>query len=123
MDPEGSSVHTFRGIESVGDDVTLTVSVRPAPDEIVIVLTGELEVSTAAQLREVLDRVSLRAPTVVLDLAGLDFVDSTGIGCLFKLQRRAADEGGIVVARHPQAQIHRVMEMTQLNRLIAILDD
>jgi anti-anti-sigma factor len=71
----------------------------------------------------VLDRLDVAVPRIVLDVGELSFVDSTGIGWLFKLERRAADAGGMVVVRHPQPQIHRVMEMTQLNRLIAILDD
>lgn len=124
IDPQGTSVHAvLRGVEGRDGDITLSVDVRWDPEETVIVLVGDLEVSTAAQLRELLDQVPMAGPTIVLDLAGLDFVDSTGIGCLFKLHRRAVDHDGIVVARHPQPQIHRVMEMTQLNRLIAILDD
>jgi stage II sporulation protein AA (anti-sigma F factor antagonist) len=124
VDPAWSTTRTvLRGVDGRDGEVTLSVEIRSGSPETVIALVGELEVSTAAQLRELLDRSPITSSNVVLDLAGLDFIDSTGIGCLFKLHRRVADLGGIVVARHPQPQIHRVMEMTQLNRLIAILDD
>jgi anti-anti-sigma factor len=103
--------------------VSLSIEVHPGETETVIHLAGELDVSTSGELRDVLDQVDVAVPVIVLDLHGLAFVDSTGIGCLFKLERRAADRGSMVVVRHPQPQIHRVMEMTQLNRLIAILDD
>lgn len=112
----------LRGVDGGDGDVTLSVEIRPGTQETVIILGGDLEVSTASQLRELLDRIPVFGSTIVVDMAALDFVDSTGIGCLFKLHRRAVDHDGIVVARHPQPQIHRVMEMTQLNRLIAIVD-
>ena len=124
IDPHRAPFHVLlRGLDGRDTEITLSVDIYPSAEQTVIVLSGELEVSTAAQLRELLDRLPMEGPTIVLDMAGLDFVDSTGIGCLFKLHRRAADRGAIVVARHPRPQIHRVMEMTQLNRLIAILDD
>jgi anti-anti-sigma factor len=104
-------------------DVSLTIEVHPGDAETVIQLAGELDVTTSSELRDVLDRVDVAVARIVLDLEELSFVDSTGIGCLFKLERRAADTGGMVVVRRPQPQIHRVMEMTQLNRLIAIVDD
>jgi anti-anti-sigma factor len=104
-------------------DVSLAVEVLPGETETVISLAGELDVSTASELRDTLERIDVQTGSLILDMRGLSFVDSTGIGCLFKLERRAADAGCIVVARSPQPQIHRVMEMTQLNRLIAILDD
>ncbi|MDQ2651376.1 MAG: STAS domain-containing protein [Actinomycetota bacterium] len=102
--------------------MSLAVEVLPGETETVISLAGELDVSTASELRDTLDRIDVTTGSLILDMSGLRFVDSTGIGCLFKLERRAADAGCIVVARCPQPQIHRVMEMTQLNRLIAILD-
>ena len=45
-----------------------------------------------------------------------------GFGLLFRLQQRVADHGGMVVARGPSPKVRRLMEMTQLNRVIAILD-
>jgi anti-anti-sigma factor len=116
----------MRGADTDGSkaaDVSLAIEVHPGDGETVIRLAGELDVSTSGELREVLERVDVDVPAIVLDVSDLTFVDSTGIGCLFKLERRAADAGGMVVVRHPQPQIHRVMEMTQLNRIIAIVTD
>lgn len=117
---------TMGGVRTDGSkaaDVSLAIEVLPSDGQTVISLAGELDVSTSGELREALERIDVRVPSIILDLSELSFVDSTGIGCLFKLERRAADHGCLVVARNPQPQIHRVMEMTQLNRLIAIIGD
>ncbi len=101
---------------------SLHVDVGSTDEGALIRLRGDLDTSTAPELWARIVELDPDASLTVLDLAELDFVDSTGIGCLFRLHQHVADGGGMVVARHPSPQIRRLMEMTQLNRLIAILD-
>jgi anti-anti-sigma factor len=92
---------------------TLHVELDPGDDGPVLRLRGDLDASTVPDLWRRIDD---------LDVADLDFVDSSGIGLLFRLQQRVADHGGMVVARGPSPKVRRLLEMTQLNRVIAILD-
>lgn len=104
------------------DASTLHVEVRRTDEEVEITLRGELDISTAPELWARLDELGAPGLRVALELADLDFVDSTGISCLFRLHQRASDRGGVVVARHASPQLRRLLEITQLNRLIAVVD-
>src|SRR5919202_4168460 len=57
-------------------------------------LRGELDISTAARLEDALSRVEPNAPsTLVIDLSGLDFMDSTGLRILLTADQRAREAG------------------------------
>ncbi len=83
-------------------------------------LRGDLDVASAAVLWRRLDEVEATT-TVTLEVDGLGFVDSSGLGCLFKLHRRVDDVGGMVVVTGASPALRRLMETTGLNRLVAIL--
>jgi anti-anti-sigma factor len=83
-------------------------------------LRGDLDVESSVQVWRELDRLT-PTPEVTVDVSDLAFVDSTGLGCLFKLHRRTADAGGIVVVRGATPSLRRLMETTGLHRLLAIL--
>ena len=104
------------------DRSSLHVEVRTTDDGPLIALRGDLDLSTSADLWARIDELPGGTPSTVLDLSGLEFVDSSGISCLFRLHQRVADQGGMVIARAPSPQIRRLLEMTQLNRLIAVVD-
>jgi len=54
-----------------------------AGDVAVIECEGELDMVTAAKLIDAFDRVGVRRPDEVqVDLRGVEFMDSTGLGCL-----------------------------------------
>lgn len=100
----------------------LEIDVRADDDGTLVRLAGELDINTAPLLRAQIDQVDWPTTVTFLDLADLSFVDSTGIGCLFKLHQRVTDLGGMVVAQQPSPQLRRMMEVTQLNRFIAVVD-
>ena len=61
--------------------------------------------------------------TVVLDLAGMTFIDSQGIKVLVEANKRAQlDRVRRVVLRSPQPQARKVLEMTGLAKLLTVED-
>lgn len=106
--------------ETTSDEEQLTVDVHRGIDGTTVSLRGELDVQTWPDLWRALDLLE-PSTLVTLDVSGLDFVDSTGIGCLFKLHRRVADAGGMVVMRGATPAVRRLMETVGLHRSIAIL--
>ena len=82
---------------------------------------GELDVSTAPQLRECLHQLYLSGQRrVVLDLAELDFIDSTGIGVMVGALKRFRDDDGDVALRSPNRLVQKVLELTCLDRVFIL---
>jgi len=90
-----------------------------SPTEAVLHLSGRLDLLTANRLRSVVDeQVAAGRTTVVVDLAGLVFMDSSGLGALvagLKTTRQAA--GDLRIAA-PTDQVREVLELTQLHRVL-----
>lgn len=74
---------------------SLSLETRHDADRAILTLTGELDLATVPSLREAA-LLELGAPgctTLVLDLIGLTFLDSTGLGCWVDLRNRADEDG------------------------------
>ncbi len=92
----------------------------------VIVVRGELDLSTASDLEGPLEEaVSSKDDSVLIDLTDCEFIDSTGIALIVRAWQRldsAADgEGnGRVVICSANDQVRRVLEITGLELSIPI---
>lgn len=99
----------------------LHVSVSGAEPEYEVRLLGELDMSTAPQLREELLRlVSDGATMVTVDLSELAFVDSTGLSVLITGLKRLRQQGGEMALRSPTPGTRRVLEITGLTEVFPI---
>ena len=84
-------------------------------------LLGELDMSTATQLRDELTRVtSDGARHVVVDLSDLAFIDSTGLSVLIGGLKRLRQDGGDMALRSPTPGTRRVLEITGLTEVFSI---
>jgi stage II sporulation protein AA (anti-sigma F factor antagonist) len=83
-------------------------------------LCGDLVVDSSARVWRELDALQA-TPQVRIDVSDLAFVDSSGLGCLFKLHRRVSDAGGMVVVTGASPSFRRLLETAGLHRLVAIL--
>ncbi len=83
----------------------------------VVVLSGELDSSNAATLRERVESIPLQ-PTqrLIFDLSGLRFMDSAGIAVLIGALAKASS----VSLRNPSPIIQRVLETTGLSSVFSI---
>ncbi len=101
----------------------LSVDTSEDGDTWLLALTGELALADAGLLESWLDR-GLRSGTsrIVVDLAAVEFVDSTGLGVLVETQQRAGDRGvefGIV---NPTTQVTRLLDLTGLAERLTLPD-
>jgi anti-anti-sigma factor len=55
---------------------------------------------------------------VVVDLAGLTFIDSSGINALVELARAVRSTGGAVVFAREQPQVQRVLDIVELGEVV-----
>jgi anti-anti-sigma factor len=84
---------------------------------------GEIDLDNAHELRDQL-RCAMReshSPTVV-DLSGVEFMDSSGINALIDAHRNAPEFGSNLVIVAPSTACRRVFEMLRLGDVIDIRD-
>ena len=80
--------------------------------------TGDLDLARADELSasvETVDLVPLQR--VVVDLADVTFMDSTGLNALVRLHRRVAAVGGALAVTRPSPRVARLLDLTGLNAL------
>jgi len=94
------------------------------PNTAVLVLRGSLDIDTAASLKANLNRLVERAaPRVVVDVSGLDFCDSMGVGVLVTAHGRAMERGGWVRLAAPSGFLRRLFATLGLTDYLAIFPD
>jgi anti-sigma B factor antagonist len=87
----------------------------------VIVARGEIDISTAPHLWEALARLIERGHRdVVLDMAGVEFIDSQGIAVIVRAHKQVQPKGGSIIIRSPRRQARTVLEVTGLADLIQL---
>jgi anti-sigma B factor antagonist len=87
----------------------------------VLALTGDADLASAVSLRATLTEATATTPSwLVLDLAGLDFIDSTGLGVLVGALRRVRAGGGDLRVAAAQPGIARVFSVTGLDRVFGV---
>lgn len=84
-----------------------------------LVLTGELDLATAPLLEAALARARERGGDITLDMAGLEFMDSTGIKVIITSARRLEGNGSLIL-RAPGPAIRRVLDLVQIERVPAV---
>ena len=79
-----------------------------------LVLAGELDVSAAEVLTSTLEQVNTSAPGLILDMAAVTFIDSSGLRTLIQARQMFRNELASVTIRDPQPTTTRLLELTGL---------
>ena len=88
---------------------------HPAPDRAVVVLAGEHDLSSAAELRELLAQLVGENRVVVVDLSAARFADSMTLNVLVQAKVAAdAQDCRFRVQMGPDALLHRLFEVAGL---------
>lgn len=98
----------------------MNVTVEPLGDRRAIIrLTGRLDLVHAAGLREaVRSAVAGGTPLLVVDLAEVPVVDSSGIGALVGGLREAREAGGELRIAAAREQALTVLSLTKIDRVL-----
>jgi anti-sigma B factor antagonist len=101
-------------------DGTLDITVRNEGDVVIAAITGEIDISTVARLRERLYELADNGGTLIVDLNRVEFIDSTGLGALVGTARRIAEHGGSLYAVCAQPQPRRLLWVTGVDKRIPL---
>ncbi len=104
--------------------MSLDIRILPSADRTQrVTLAGRLDTHTYQSLDDKLaPLLAGEAKSLVLDLAGLDYISSAGIRSIFKARKALAARGGKVLVVNPQAQIQKVFDVVKavpLNEIFA----
>ena len=80
---------------------------------------GELDAFTVSQFRQSLAELA-STPRLLIDLAGVPFVDSAGLGALIGGIRRVRELGGDVAVACPRPTLTRLLHTTGFDRIVTV---
>ena len=102
------------------DAVAFEISVEAGTEPPLITLRGEMDLRAAADLRETLLRALAEGGgSLVLDLSGLTFLDSTIISVLIMARKRAEVRHGEVTLRRVPKKVLRLLAITGIESLFS----
>jgi len=102
----------------------LRITSRKKKGILVVSLEGELDHHTAEQVREYIDK-KLEDPTIkniIMDIKGLNFMDSSGIGVLIGRYKIISKRGGKVGLVNINSHIDRIFQMSGIYKIVRVYD-
>jgi anti-sigma B factor antagonist len=99
----------------------LSIEIEYAPDEVVLHLAGEIDVLTVTKLSAIVNETLAEPPArIVLDMAGITFCDSQGLGTLVVLSRKAQHARAVLALTNVGDFLLRVLDITGLRSALMI---
>ena len=98
------------------EDQTISITVTETGLRVV----GELDVSTAPVLAAALDPLPAGNGDVVLDLGGVEFIDSSALSVLVRVHQAADATDRRVRITHPTVAVRRLLELTALDAMFGL---
>ena len=108
----------------VNDETVWELSVRRDDRRARLVVVGELDLETAPKLLTgVVEQLRIGVDELVIDLAELSFIDSSGLGTLVGCWRRAQQAGVALIVANPNEDVSMTLEITGLDQILPIVDE
>jgi len=98
----------------------LSITVRHERVASIVEVTGDIDLTTVAELRERLFALADEGQPLIIDLNRVTFIDSTGLGVLIGAARRVGGRGGSLHAVCSQPQPRKLLWMTGVDRRIPL---
>ena len=99
----------------------LSIAIQRAPDEVTLCLAGEIDVFTVVKLSATVSDVLGEQPQrILLDMSGVTFCDSQGLGTLVVLSRKAQHARAVLALVNVGEFLIRVLDITGLRSALMI---
>lgn len=100
----------------------LTIGKRGAAEVVILDLAGRLWILDLP-LRDLVNGLLAEGKRhFVLNIAGVEYVDSSGLGQLVSIWTSVRNKGGHMTILSPARRVRRLLEITHLNTVFEILD-
>jgi anti-anti-sigma factor len=100
--------------------LSLDVSARACDGSVVVALRGELDALDTASIAAALAVITARGPNIIVDLAGLQFIDCGSLRMLADARKHAREAGGDLLLAAPQEQVLGLLTATGLLRVFSV---
>ncbi len=100
----------------------LSIAVQRTPGEVVLKLAGEIDMLTVGRLSSIVNEmVADPPPRIILDMGGITFCDSQGLGTLVVLSRKASFAQSVfLILTNVGEFLLRVLDITGLRSALMI---
>jgi anti-anti-sigma factor len=99
------------------------VDVRQSDQATVLTVSGELDLASSASLEEALGEAGTSKPElVVLDLRGVEFMDSSGLAVIVKAHQRAQNAGRRLGVINGSPQVQRLLSLTGMDERMTVVE-
>ncbi|GAB7048995.1 STAS domain-containing protein [Catenuloplanes indicus] len=99
----------------------LSIALQRTPGEVVLKLAGEIDMLTVNKLSSIVNEmVSDPPPRIILDMGGITFCDSQGLGTLVVLSRKASFAQSVLILTNVGDFLLRVLDITGLRSALMI---
>lgn len=102
--------------------MTLDITVKQENQELTVFLKGELDHHAASSVKDTIDMLLVKTPvkTLTLDMAGVAFMDSSGIGLIVGRYNRIRSLGGKMQIKNANAALLKILKMSGIGQLMKI---
>lgn len=105
------------------ENIRLETRVKEVSGKQVIDAVGEIDIYTVPKFRKAVDGVIAGGQKhLVVNMAGVTFMDSTGFGVLLSATKRLRPDGGTVNLVNCKAAIDRILRITKLDSIFPVFD-
>jgi anti-sigma B factor antagonist len=121
MIPAGVSVEAIpTGAEQLQKPFEIDVQEREG--SVLVRLSGEIDLAAVEAIETELLPLEKRFPTVILDLRGVTFLDSTGLRAIVSADARARKNGSeLKIVRGPE-QVQKILYLSGLDKILPLVD-
>ena len=105
------------------DLLTVSVTARESAGEpyTLVEIAGEADVTNTDELRRLLDdEVSQQPRTLIIDLSGLRFMDSSALHVVLRANRVMDRQGGVLALASPREPVAKMLRLTAADQLIPV---
>lgn len=99
----------------------LDIEIAGTPEERELTVSGEIDYGSVGRLRSVLvDALKTSPARVVIDLAGVEFVDSTFLSVVVQAKQRLDSEGGELILANVPPRVRRVLAIAGADAYLGV---
>jgi anti-sigma B factor antagonist len=104
------------------NDGNLLIGVSSEGERVVLRLDGELDLASVPTLENAMtDATFDDMAEIVLDLRGLEFIDSTGLRAILLQDKRSTERGQAFALVRGSEQVQRLLDMTHVDEHLTIV--